>query len=404
VEQGTVAIPVVLIGSELRSLAGGWDVAASSLRVVGPEGEIPVQLDERDGTGTFVAEPNHVLDNDDELVFQVDRPAGRPATCWLYFSSSPRPLGDYLTDPHFRWQRASRWDEGAPAHAVLRNREFKLGVKGPKSPTPEVNAFQNWGCGGLTVLRYRDHDFVHPASSWTWFVPYHPFAAGPSPYVWSAPSGLVDGPVRKIVRLTLQGFEVRDEAGQVTVAADVVHDVALYARGAVAELEETLHYRAAPAAWTLPYRFPLAFGRAFDSEIRLFTSRNGQVTARSPTAEEIAQVAAGPGAVPYYQSEAGDDPWFGWLNRADRWGLAVFCGPAAGPTPVAQQTGATVRPELSETTLTLTAPGLAAPGTLRVRMRLVGFSEDAPPLLSAHLQAWTGPARAWLTPGAVESP
>ena len=86
-------LPVVIRGERLRTLAGGQPLSVASLRVVGPQGETPCQLDEFDGTGRSVRTPNHLLDDDDELVFQADLPAEGAVTYWVYWSTTPLPCG-----------------------------------------------------------------------------------------------------------------------------------------------------------------------------------------------------------------------------------------------------------------------------------------------------------------------
>jgi len=61
--------PVVIPGKEILRQAGKAAVKVRNIRLYGPEGEIPVQVDERDGGYTWAQKPNGILDANDEVVF-----------------------------------------------------------------------------------------------------------------------------------------------------------------------------------------------------------------------------------------------------------------------------------------------------------------------------------------------
>jgi hypothetical protein len=74
------------------------------MRLFGPDGEIPIQIDERDGSGIWAEKPNGVLDADDELVFLAAVPAASKTVFRLYFSTQPS-ASPQQPSPEFQWRR-----------------------------------------------------------------------------------------------------------------------------------------------------------------------------------------------------------------------------------------------------------------------------------------------------------
>lgn len=397
-------LPVILTGKELRSLLGGRPIALSSLRLVGPGGEVSLQVDECDSTGDLVAEANHVLDEDDQLAFQVDR-GPSPATYYLYFSHSARPLGRYASSIAFRFQRASRWDDTCLAHAFLRNRNFKVGLKGPKAEDPNVNCLANWCCGGLPVVSYRRHDFVSPGGSWAFFIPRHPFAGGPSPYRWSVPHLVADGAVRKTARLDLPEFEAKNDKGVTTVKAAVSHTYSLYAQGAILDFEETLDLHTVPDPFTVQLDFPLALFEKFGEDSLLMTSSGGRALLKQPTNEDVVRVSWAGHLVSLYQSQPQDDPVFAWYDRKQKVGFAVMFGKCAMPEGAeARQTFSMASEARTTQSSVVTAlTGLRAGATVHLDWRFLAFDSENTNALAAQLQAWRARPADWLKFGEVES-
>jgi len=94
-------LPVAISGKSLREAGTAGRVHSASLRVVGPGGDIPCQIDERDGTRGPIAHPDHVLDDDDELVLSAELSGDTHSLPHIYFSRHPQPPGRYETSMRY---------------------------------------------------------------------------------------------------------------------------------------------------------------------------------------------------------------------------------------------------------------------------------------------------------------
>jgi hypothetical protein len=65
-------------------------ISISSLRLVEKGNELPLQVDKRDSAGFFIKRAEDFLEQDDEIVFMVDIPAGQQANYYIYFSHKPK--------------------------------------------------------------------------------------------------------------------------------------------------------------------------------------------------------------------------------------------------------------------------------------------------------------------------
>jgi len=310
-------LPVVVPGKALRGAGVPDRIPVASFRVIGPHGEIPCQVDERDGTLELQPHGNHRLDDDDELVFLAPFSDAAPVECFVYFSRHPRPPGQYRTS--LRYGRPSAAFNAAPVHGMFYDRDFKLAVKGPKLPDPTARSVHNYCSGAISALRWRGHDYVRPTSSWTWFVPGHPFGACAAAVTWSLPELVVDGPVRKVVRMESSDLPEPVES--------VRHTFAVYAGCGVVDFEETVLYREDQEKIALRFGFPLGLAPGF---VTAGGTRAGPVL-RELTAAELAAQAK-PGNVGVHDSSKldGAEPWWAWVSPTARVGLALFFGKRPG--------------------------------------------------------------------------
>lgn len=116
--------PFVVTGSDLISRGVSIsDINLNSTKLVDPTdspdesdevngNDIPMQVDQKDGTGDFVLAPNNILDSDDELVFVFNLTAYEVKDFYLYFSRSGTwPKKAYSSDLYYSdyWVNNSRY-------------------------------------------------------------------------------------------------------------------------------------------------------------------------------------------------------------------------------------------------------------------------------------------------------
>ncbi len=391
------AVPVTIRGDELLTACRPRRPAVSSLRLVDAGHEVPIQVDERDGTGTYQPHPNHVLDDDDELVFQIDLQAGVSKRLWVYFSETGRPLGRYRT-PLF-WHRQSLRVGGELTHLVLRNREMKLALKGPKTADPMANVLGNFANGACSQVRYRGFDYISPRSSYTFFIPHHPFAAGPHPSQWSLPHVISDGPVRKIARMDLRGYKGTNRDGKVDVQCDASHWYGLWARGGTVDFEELVQVRQAPQQWSLRYSLPLAVQLSEGSAVH---SGTGDVVVDVKLAERIATSQSHVGV---WHSRDNADPWWAIENARQGYGMAILAGKLHAEPGTDSQYQSIINGYHTMThgylNVDLTDwPGI---GTVHQEMRFVAYETHESDSIEAHRLLWLKAAEAWIRFGQTET-
>ena len=310
-------LPVVVRGSQLKRLANGEPVSVASLRVIGPQGEVPCQFDEFDGTGHVASRPNHTLDDDDELVFQVDLPAAGAATYWLYWNTTPLPPGRYPS----RTLIGDAMEPGAWQHDVqLWNDQAMVGMRGPaRGQDPTKNQIDNWGAGALVLLEVYRVPVLRIQSGWSSILPRGAFGARPSTEAagWSLPRRLVQGPVRVAAACEQRGAE-RKLKGRALGKIDVEHRVWLYERGAYVCFEEIITARDPAKPMDLRYECGIGFGDEVGEQV--WYSEAGEARTFSPTADQIAEAKRGKIVLNKHNL----DPWMAGYSPKLKKGYAIL--------------------------------------------------------------------------------
>lgn len=386
---GSGRLPVTIAGSVLRQAGVEGDVPVGSLRVVGSPGEIPCQVDERDGTGELIRHGNRLLDDDDELVFFIDC-RDVAASYFIYFSRHPRPPGKYVSK--LRYGRPSGAFNDAVAHGTFYAGDLKVSVKGPKLTDPMARSKHNYCSGAISALQWRGHRFISPSRAWTWFIPNHPFGATPSTVIWSLPKLIVDGPVRKVVCLEATGLPAPVES--------VRHYVAVYADRGVVDFEEVIEYGAVEKDIKLSLGFPIGMVPDF-----VTASGSGEGLARRELTEEERSAQREGKVVVVSRSDQATDarPWWAWCSPARRVGLATFfakhAGSGRGLMDGERWSSLTyVRRDQNHTRVTL---GFVPQKTVRHAMRFCCIEDfDGVPL---HFRVWSDASLGWARLGRVET-
>ena len=384
-----VRLPVTIRGAALRRAGVEGRIPTGSFRVVGPRGELACQVDESDGTGEWLACGNRVLDDDDELVFLADLVDDGPSLCFVYFSRHPRPPGRYATA--LRYSRPSAALNKAPIHGVFYAPGLKLGVKGPKTSEPMAHDLLNYCSGAISAFRWRDYDFVHPVRSWMWFIPRHPFGAGQAAAEWSLPELVIDGPVRKVVRMEGKGLGER--------VRTVRHCIAVTADGGVVDFREAVEYAEGAEAVKLTFGFPLAV----TEDVRTAYGVAGGMSGRDLTEDERSAQSEGKAVVVHRVDASGDAlPWWVWWSPGRKVGLALFlarddAGTRGGAKREGWSTSTYLRRNQTMTEFTLTP---RSQPVVRHAMRFCCL--DGPETVPLRFDAWSDSGQ-WVTLGVVET-
>ncbi|NLO72586.1 MAG: DUF4861 domain-containing protein [candidate division WS1 bacterium] len=270
-------VPLVVSGRQLQELAGGESFSTGSLRVIGPQGEVPCQYDEYDGTGALVSAPNHELDEDDELWFQADLPAQGPAEYWLYWNTTPRPPGRYEVTVRVH-------DPVEPTSLAgdvqFHNRACLIGLRGPATEEdPTKNTPKNWHSGTLTYIDMFRQRVGGGFPSGALFA-----SPGTEIKKWSAPRQIAWGPVRCGAQIVLPEGTVNLGDDQ-TARVKVEHRAWLFDRGAWVLFEELVTPLDPIAKWRRTYLTQWRLNP--DGSDKIFYSIQGEPKLYQPSADEL---------------------------------------------------------------------------------------------------------------------
>ncbi len=297
-------------------------ITTTSFRLLREGKEIPVQVDERDNTGLFLKEPNYTLDKDDEIVFQVDIPPGKEVTYFLYFSLKPKPRATYEID--IKVKSLVNNDLG---QIRVTNSKLNFIVKGPRTNPdmdPKKIHFANFGCGAITSLRIKGIEMLHFTHRYAQVIPS---SAVNIPY--SVPEVVIDGAVRKIIKLIRDNHQIKDEEGNVAYEGKVIRYFAVYARSGRIDFEDNFLY----SKWDFSlwkkitqdrramvrYNPSYAAG-IFDLNDSLFIPVGGEIAEIDIGAIELKES----GNQVFYSTPEPEEGWFAWIDKEEKVGLATF--------------------------------------------------------------------------------
>ena len=122
-------VPVMVTGETVLRITGAAAIDTRSLRLIPVGGQpVPLQVDEKDGTGLYQAVPNHHLDPDDEILWQVD--LAPYAQQRYYLAYGPEALPDTPEDNGDVTLKENAPSGSHPYHLLLSNSVLQAGIQG----------------------------------------------------------------------------------------------------------------------------------------------------------------------------------------------------------------------------------------------------------------------------------
>ena len=305
-DAGVVAQPIVLTGKAIYELTGAEDLAWESVHVLADGSELPVQVDEKDGTGQYQQKGNGRLNHDDELVFPVSTSAEAQTAYHIYYDSKATGAR--------KWPATTVTFEKidtSTADAVLRNGRLEAYLKGP-SRRPEESVIDNYGAGAITNCTLDGKGFTRIGHSWANFFFNNPWSYDAG---WTKPELIISGPLRSIAKVHLAATTRKNKAGLKIFDGKVTNYFAMYDGVPVLDIEQRIEYRWAQRRWSANYRFYAAVGQAPGPEDLLFV----------PVAGRPRRVAMDGGQ--YHRAYLEHRPEQGWMALLDpgaKHGCALF--------------------------------------------------------------------------------
>lgn len=302
---GTLQCGVVLTGADFFRLTGFPEAPVRALLLGGPEGRLPLQVDERDGTGRPVTEGNGRLDDDDEMAF-VTELGPTPRQLHLYYDGPEAPPVPARTTVTVQ--------AGNPLG--LTAGELSIAVRGGGLEDTGRDAIENHGRGNIVFCSWQGHTLLDQKR---YFRQYFPsaFASSPGAPKWSEPVVVTSGPVRTVVEVHCHGYQ--EKAGeQVVLEGDVTHYVSVWNGAPVLDFEQVVTYTAFQEGFMWPY-----LGAPMVKAGRLIVPLLNQAyVIPIPSPEEHQQA---PFQKPYsYNTPCPDEGWYALQDPAAKWGIATF--------------------------------------------------------------------------------
>ena len=318
--EGVRAVPFVLTGQEFYLLTGSPPPPTAALWLTDGKARIPHQIDERDGDGRLRPQRDGRFDGEDELVFVATLSASTPATYDLYWSlgKPSEPLetrGESLVKTEKPGGREKEY-----VSFWLRTDRLRVAVGGTGAPDPTAHKLANYARGTLAYVELDGWRVNHITSSWGFFLPRHPFGDGPGKFRWSAPTVVVDGPVRTVVESERRGAEWKDKQKRVFLRGDVVSQIIVYGSAPVVDVQYRFRYAARSDKWSASFGFPMRIGRTLDAADVLMVPLLDRVYRRRVTPHHVDEAWY----PTFYSTPVPEQGWFAWFDSKERRGLAVF--------------------------------------------------------------------------------
>lgn len=315
--------PLIVTGEHLMNQAGltSERISVLSLRIIdAADKELPIQVDEKDNTGLFLAAGNGILDKDDEIVFQVSLKPKEQRTFLLYFRKKLAPRPVYPSD--LKFEKNAFGDRGANYNAVLANGIIEVGVRGDGSEKGPDGKPALGGCGkaAITSLKLNDENLIH-LGSLAWFLGNSALGEMGAPAIpWKNPELVINGPVRIIAACRAEKVDQdfgNDGPLGGRFKGDIIRYFMLYAGSPLCQMNETYRIDQADPKFHCLYNFYWlpTHPREWDSD-QMFVPLGDQAAVVKFQDERN------------FNTEQASEGWLAVVNPPAQRGLAVFFNPA----------------------------------------------------------------------------
>lgn len=317
--------PAVLTGARLAERTG-MDVGGidtRSITVLDNAGApTPCQVDERDGTGLLVEAPNHRLDPDDEIVFEVKVPRGGTSQYWLYFggacdAAAKGKSGKVKTADN---RNSASKDYG---QLLVTTPCFKAIVKGPSVGDAATPSHASYGVGSINDLEFQGVKVASTLYGWCSSLPTGATMGGKeNSAAVTLPTVVVDGPVRTTVQIRRDVSKA--ESDGYGYAGKVVRYWTFYGDVPLIELEDIYDEGELDTARNCVglYKNQFVVGGQYPRPSAvLYTPAGGKVAET-----RFDGFCTKEKKVEFHRKQEGGEAWIAWVDEAEAYdkGFAVF--------------------------------------------------------------------------------
>ena len=373
--------PVVIPGLKLSRAIGQRGLRLSALRLVADGRELPLQIDEKDGTGAFLFQNagNDLLDDDDDLVFQVTLKPHETKHLYLYGNTTNAVRrARYETGLEIR----QNLEADRNFDIALVNQRLTVGIRSGRNS----GVMGGLGKGAVTWFQFDGSDRVTQGYSWGMFL----FGSQLQELPWGEPVPLSYGPVRAIVAVKAMAAEQQKIGGK-PVQGEVIRYFMLYDGVPYFVFREKIPAKFTAAPFALNFNMPLqpcGVPRDWVRERLYAPDAKGKVTVLDYKSEMYQVPAGGPGWLAFHNPERGTGLALLFPPGLVKSGRAHVCD--RGTPHMAEA----MKSAYGANTTPVTAAFALEPDVVNgadYAWALLGLDRETPEELAARLTAWKTP-------------
>ena len=312
-----ISLGIILKGYDFYKMTGFSKIDVNSISLWDENEEIPLQIEEMDGTGKLLGDnSNGILDDDDRIVFLIK---GRIKEQTLYFYYNGSPLKKNMKNNKLKIEEKN----GEIIPLIISKEKFTIGIKGGGfKEGPSTNRIENYSRGAIPLLIWQDLIFFDFRRAWTDFFP-RSIGTGPGNYMWTDPKIIYKGDVRTVIEIKCNDYK-EEKDGVESFKGDIIRYISIWNDLPVIDFEEYVYYKSANLNYEWKYLMGIPVGKKIDENDVFITTLADNVYTLSlnKTIERIKKYQA-----PYqtfYSTDNPEEGWFAVYDPNEKNGMAVF--------------------------------------------------------------------------------
>lgn len=310
-------IGIILTGYDFYRLTGFSKININSISLWDEKEEIPLQIEEMDGTGKLVYEnSNGVLDDDDRIVFLLNLKT-KEQVLYLYYNGPKIERNRKIDGLKIEEKK------GELIPIIIKNEKLIIGIKGGGfKENPSLNRIENYGRGAIPLLIWNELVFFDFRRSWGDYFP-RSIGSGPGKYIWSEPKIIYKGDIRTIFEIKCEDY--REERDGIEIfKGEIIRYISIWNDIPVIDIEEHVFYKSSELNYNWNYSMSIPIGKKIDeNDIFIVTlADNIYVLSLKDTIERSKKYQQ-----PYQKFYSTDNPeegWFAIYDNEEKNGMAIF--------------------------------------------------------------------------------
>lgn len=310
-------VGMILKGYDFYKLTGFSKIDVNSISLWDENEEIPIQIEEMDGTGRLVYNnSNGILDDDDRIVFLLDLKT-KEHSLYLYFNGPPIERKKRSNNLNIEEKRS----ELIPI--IVKGEKLIVGIKGGGlEENPSLNRIENYGRGAIPLLIWQDLIFFDFKKAWNNFFP-RSIGTGPGKYIWSEPKIVYKGNVRSVFEIKCEDYK-EEKDGDEIFKGNITRYISVWNEIPVIDIEEYVIYKSSDLNYKWFYSMEVPAGKKIDeNDFFMVTLSDNVYVLNLKNIIERAKKYQEP-YQKFYSTDNPEEGWFAIFDKEEKNGIAVF--------------------------------------------------------------------------------